>query len=245
MRSTRLLWSLVLAFSFIALTTAQTTSDTASTSTTQKEDNESKITSAPTVTKSQSGNNNGGNGTTTRKSTKIGANVQAGGVSMITPSVFDAMQLYPIGGEPITWVYNYTSVLVAPTAVNIGAFCSGTQQYYTIANNYSYAERQVVWDTKQYEERGEKPALAMETYQLIIYDSNSSRTAIPSPGHLGAYNGINFALYTPRGAVPWSEYKCPTCNSASSLFDGHAIRVLMGSALLVAISFAWFIHGAI
>lgn len=235
----------MLVFSFIALTTAQDNTKTTTTSATQKDENESTITSPPATKTTQAGNNNGGNGTTKARTTKIGANVQAGGVVMQTPSIFDAMQLYPIKGDPITWVYNYTSVLVAPTAVNIGAFCSRTQQYYTIAHNYSYAERKVIWDTKEYEERGEKPALAMETYQLLIYDANNSRTAIPSPGHLGAFSGMNFALYTPKGAIPWADYQCPTCNSASSLFDSHAVRVLMGTAALVAISFAWFIHGAL
>ena len=79
---------------------------------------------------------------------------------MKTPSIMDPMSFYPIGGQPITWEYNYTSLVVTPTAVNIEAFCSRTQHYYTIAGNYSLSKTTVVWDTEEYMQTGQPP-LAM------------------------------------------------------------------------------------
>lgn len=37
-----------------------------------------------------------------------------------------------------------------------------------------------------------------------MYDSSKSKTDIPSAGHLGVYKQFQFAMYTPRGNIPWS-----------------------------------------
>lgn len=175
--------------------------------------------------------------------TKVNANSPTGNIGMVTPAASDGFQLYPIGTQ-ITWVYNYTGVLISPTAVNVEAFCSRTQQLYTIAQNYSIKATTVVWDTEEYQRTG-NPQIAAETYTLLIYDNAVQKTSIPQPGKLGIFNTFTFAMYTPRGNTPLSEYVCPTCSDASSLLQSHSVKVLLGTSLLVTMGFAWFVHGAV
>ncbi|KAF8466454.1 hypothetical protein BDZ91DRAFT_173883 [Kalaharituber pfeilii] len=160
---------------------------------------------------------------------------------MVTPAATDGFQLYPIGAT-ITWSYNYTSLLITPTAINVEAFCSRTQQYYTIANNYSVNERKIIWDTDKYQS-SQTPQLAAETYTLLMYDSATQKTDVPVAGKLAIFRTFQFAMYTPRGNIPLNEYECPTCSTGSSIWDSHGLRVLMGTAMIAAISFAWFVHG--
>lgn len=175
--------------------------------------------------------------------TKVNANSPAGSIVMVTPAITDEFQLYPIGTQ-ITWVYNYTGVLISPTAINIEAFCSRTQQLYTIAQNYSIKATTVVWDTEEYQRTG-NPQIAAETYTLYMYDNAVQKTSIPQPGKLGIFRTFTFAMYTPRGNTPLSEYVCPTCSDASSLLLSHSVKVLLGTSLLVTMGFAWFVHGAV
>lgn len=90
--------------------------------------------------------------------TKVPLNSPPGGVNVISPGLTDGPFVYPIGTR-ITWSYNYTSLIISPTAINVEAFCSWTNYYYTIAQNYSMAERTVVWDTGEYQKTG-NPAIA-------------------------------------------------------------------------------------
>lgn len=175
--------------------------------------------------------------------TKVNPNSPTGNIGMVSPATSDGFQLYPIGTQ-ITWVYNYTGVLISPTAVNIEAFISRTQQLYTIAHNYSSKATTVVWDTEEYEKTG-NPRIAGETYTLYIYDNAIQKTSIPEAGKLGIFNTFTFAMYTPKGNTPLSEYVCPTCNDASSLLQSHSFKVLLGTSLFVTMGFAWFVHGAV
>ena len=100
--------------------------------------------------------------TTTRRNrtatTRVPINSPPGGVNLKSPGLTDGPFVYPIGTQ-ITWSYNYTSLIVSPTAVNVEAFCSITNYYYTIAQNYSMSEETVVWDTGEYQKTG-NPAIA-------------------------------------------------------------------------------------
>lgn len=60
----------------------------------------------------------------------------------------------------------------------------------------SSAETQVVWNTKETPE-GQAPFLT-ENYKLLIYDSNSTATAPPRAGYLGAFSGFTFGMYLPQ-----------------------------------------------
>lgn len=92
----------------------------------------------------------GGSRTTSSRSRKISPDAPPGGVQMRTPSVYDGYQIYKIG-DPVTFVWNYTSLQVTPTALNIQAFCTAGMQYFPIAMNVSADTTQAVWDTGIYQ----------------------------------------------------------------------------------------------
>src|SRR3954471_17214597 len=72
--------------------------------------------------------------TTTRtKGTFVDPRLPAGGVVLKTPITTSGSLYYKIG-EPITFGWNYTSLSISPTAVNVEAFCSDNSQTYTIAH---------------------------------------------------------------------------------------------------------------
>jgi len=261
MKNSRVLWTLAFFITIVGLTvTAQEIGgvvrrqdkNTPSPASTSSTSNHARTITTNEGTSTQEPSKNRKSGTDSSRSTitstkrtrtaKVPANSPPGGVNLISPAITDGFQVYPIGTK-ITWSYNYTSLIVSPTAINVEAYCERIQEYYTIAQNYSVAERTVVWDTNEYQSTANQ-AIAQATYTLFMYDSSKSRTDSPEPGKLYVYNSFQFGMYTPRGRIDWNEYKCDVCSDASSLLQSHSVRVLLGTSFLFAISFAWFVYGA-
>lgn len=69
---------------------------------------------------------------------------------MVTPGVYDGYQIYKIG-ETITFAWNYTDVMVTPTAINVVAYCQDNQHDFTITGNVSAGQTKVLWDTGEYQ----------------------------------------------------------------------------------------------
>ena len=126
-------------------------------------------------------------------SVSVPQNAPDGGFSMITPA--QTAPTYAKIGAAVTFVWNYTSVLVPPPAVDVIA--SNSDGVWTIASNMSVKETSVVWNTSN-----EATPLPMESYTFVIYDSEAGVTAVPSPGHLSPYIGYQFAMYKPQEYVP-------------------------------------------
>jgi len=122
---------------------------------------------------------------------------------MITPGPFDGTQYYKVG-DWVEFVWNYTSLSVTPTAIDVLATCSANQGTYTIAVNQTVEETgRVLWDTKAYVDGKKQPPFVNDMYTLIIYDAQSSITAMPKPGYLAAYRQHVFGMYEPRAPTPW------------------------------------------
>jgi len=119
---------------------------------------------------------------------------------MVTPNALAGDQLYKVG-DYVTFAWNYTSLSVTPSAIDVLASCSANQATYTIAVNMSAQETKIVWDTKN-TPSGQAPFLT-EKYTLLIYDAESSVTAAPRPGYLGVFNQFSFGMYTPQPYVAW------------------------------------------
>jgi hypothetical protein len=102
---------------------------------------------------------------------------------MVTPA--QTAPTYAKIGASVTFVWNYTSILVQPSAVDVVA--SNTDGVWTIASNMS---------------GNEATPLPMESYTLVIYDSQAGATAVPKPGHLSPYIGYQFAMYKPQPYTP-------------------------------------------
>lgn len=119
---------------------------------------------------------------------------------MITPGQH-ATSYYKIG-EEVTFAWNYTSLAVTPSAVNVVASCSMNDATYTISNNMSVEETgKVTWDTGKYQANATAPLLTA-TYTLIVYDA-SKEIGDPAPaGHLSSRNQFRFGMYVPKPYTP-------------------------------------------
>lgn len=169
---------------------------------TQSGNNNNDNKASTTAKASGSGKASDSGGKTTGKPNKTyDPRLPAGGISMITPNALAGDQFYKVG-QYVTFAWNYTSLSVTPSAIDILASCSANQATYTIAVNQSAQETKIVWDTKNTPD-GQAPFLT-EKYTLLIYDAESSVTAAPRAGYLGVFNQFTFGMYTPQPYVPWN-----------------------------------------
>lgn len=114
---------------------------------------------------------------------------------MVTPNALQGDAFYRIG-DWVTFAWNYTSLSVTPSAIDIMASCTANQATYTIAVNQSAKQTSVLWNTGD-QPNGQPPFLT-EKYTLMIYDSDSSVSAAPQAGYLGVFKGLTFGMYTPQ-----------------------------------------------
>jgi len=175
------------------------------------------------------------------RNTSFDPRLPAGGITMVTPNVFAGDQFYKVGNY-ITFAWNYTSLSVTPSAIDILASCSANQATYTIAVNQSAQETKVVWDTKNVPS-GQAPFLT-EKYTLLIYDAESSVTAAPRAGYLGVFNQFTFGMYTPQPYVNWSMYECSNCikNSALTNAEKLTLKVMLLTSGTTIASMLYFAH---
>lgn len=106
---------------------------------------------------------------------------------------------YYRSGEVITWAWNYTSLVVTPTAVNVLVSCASLGATYTLTTGMSVgANATMTWDTKA--EATADPAPDTNKYTLAIYDAGdpAGPTQIVSPGKLGVWDQFVFGMYVPQ-----------------------------------------------
>jgi len=175
------------------------------------------------------------------KSTEFDARLPAGGLSMITPGVFAGEQLYKVG-DWVTFAWNYTSLSVTPSYIDVLVSCASNQATYTIAVNHTATARTVLWDTAA-TPTGQAPFLT-EKYKLLIYDSESSVSAAPRPGYLAPFNALTFGMYIPRESVAWKDYTCANCvkNGALSHAEKMTLRVMLFTSGTTIASLLYFAH---
>ncbi|KAI4249254.1 MAG: hypothetical protein L6R40_000712 [Gallowayella cf. fulva] len=175
------------------------------------------------------------------KTSTVDARLPPGGVNMITPSALAQTSYYKVG-DYVTFAWNYTSLSIKPSKVDVFVSCQANSATYPILNNGSFEPTaNVVWDTKP-EASGTAPLLT-ETYTLIIHDASKDITAIPQAGHLGAYNQFQFGMYTPQPYTPLDKWKCATCSGALSSMDQQALKFMLGMCMITILSFTWFAGG--
>ncbi|PKY05650.1 hypothetical protein P168DRAFT_289103 [Aspergillus campestris IBT 28561] len=172
------------------------------------------------------------------KSTSVDPRLPAGGVSMLTPD--NRATTYYKVGDHVTFVWNYTSLSVTPSAVNVVASCSLNSATYTISGNMSVEETgKVVWDTKKYQANATVPLLTA-TYTLFVYDIDGEPGDTAKAGHLGSQIGYNFGMYLPQSYTPINEHVCATCNGALSDTERTALKFAVGMAAITITTFTWF-----
>jgi hypothetical protein len=162
---------------------------------------------------------------------------------MITPAPTDGFTLFKIG-DPVTFVWNYTDLIVPPKHINVEAYCTDGANYFTITANASADMTKAVWDTGEYQSTA-TIKLPVATYSLYIYDAEHAPTEVASPGYLEPFNQLSFGMYTPQPYVSREAFQCPTCSGANSILNVQAVRFMIGMGILTALSFAWFIAGVL
>ena len=164
-------------------------------------------TSGPKQTASPTGKQTGNSTSRASQSTSIDARLPAGGIEMLTPAATAQTTYYKIGNQ-ITFGWNYTSLSVTPTAIDVVATCSGCISAFTLTSNASVKETgAVVWDTASYT-GGQNPLLT-EQYTLIIHDASQPTTAAAKAGYLGTFDTFTFGIYKGQDYIQGSSGTCP------------------------------------
>lgn len=196
----------------------------------------------------QTGNSGGSNGTA--KSTKTSASksgptefdprLPAGGLTMVTPNPIAGAVYYKIKDQ-ITFGWNYTSLSITPSAVDILASCALNQATYTLALNQSITgpTQAFTWDTGEFQASATQQLLT-ETYTLIIHDAAKDVTDTAQAGYLATYEQFTFGMYVPQPYTPIADWVCATCSGAMSLGEKQTMGFMLGMATVTVLSFTWF-----
>lgn len=188
-------------------------------------------------------NNHGAHGNSTAMTTSsifIDPRLPPGGVSMIDPP--PGYTTYYKVGNWVTFAWNYTSLVVTPTAVNVAAVCTSNAATWTLASNMSVQATggSVLWDTRL-NASGTVPLLTA-TYTLIIWDASKSISDIPSAGLMAAASSY-FTMYVPQKPIALADYQCATCSGALSDIDRNALKFMGAMIAVTILSFTWFAGG--
>lgn len=204
-----------------------------------KESGKASGSEKPSNTAKETGS--GTNSTSKPSITDFDPRIPAGGISMVTPAVLAGPQYYKIG-EWVTFAWNYTSLSVTPSAIDILATCTANQATYTLAVNQSVQETgRVLWDTGAYQSTAAIPLLT-ETYTLLIYDAESSVSAAPKAGYLAPQKLFSFGMYVPQPYVEWKDFKCANCNDAMSAFERMTLKAMLITCGTTLGSLIYFAH---
>jgi len=119
---------------------------------------------------------------------------------MITPSA-NAVPTYVKIGDTVTFKWNYTSLIITPSAVDVVAYCSKNNEYYSISNNQTFnSTGEVTWDTGEFQTA--TVPLLTESYTLMVYDTEKGPSGAAAPGQLGGSSQYRFGMYIPKKPTP-------------------------------------------
>ncbi|KAK2740205.1 hypothetical protein FQN57_006216 [Myotisia sp. PD_48] len=172
------------------------------------------------------------------KTTSVDPRSPAGGIEMITPGPFDPTTYVKIGSYA-TFAWNYTNLIVTPTAIDIVAYCPLNSHYYTLAANQTVQETgAVTWDTKL-DKTGDAPLLN-DWYTLYVHDSSRGPTDPAPAGHLGNSRPLIFGVYSPKTTNKISKRDN---NAAVSDMERQTLFFMFGIVSVVFCSFTVFARG--
>ncbi|EEQ31971.1 hypothetical protein McanMca71_006866 [Microsporum canis] len=196
----------------------------------------------PTPTEKDGSSKTNDKGTKTTKkptSTFVDPRKPPGGIVMVTPGVFDPSTYVKIG-DKATFAWNYTSLVITPSAVDVVAYCQQNDHYYTITSNKTVEETgRVVWDTEPYKTAGVR--LLVEHYTLIVHDVKRGPTDPAPAGELGNSRPFIFGVYSPHSDP--NLRKRAMGSAAISATEHQALWFMFGMVGITIASFTWFASG--
>lgn len=181
---------------------------------------------------------------------------------MLTPAPTDPTTYYKVS-DYVTFAWNYTSLSVEPSKVDVYVTNTVNQAMYTLANNASYEPTgKVIWDTKKNaNQTKDTPGLIVGEYTLVIHDAAKDVTDVASAGYLGGFDQFSFGMYTPQAYTPkrgmfdpsyqascvtnmtFLEWSCAVCSGALSDMERQALKFMFSMCILTVLSFTWFVGG--
>ena len=195
----------------------------------------------------------------TRPLLTIPATAAAGALVFTQPPQTAAASFYKIApSQPITFGWNFTSVLATPTSLTVSAVCNANGNTYPVGPTDGVipgTATEVVWDVYSYHQT---TPFSQETYTLMIWDDRG-KDAARRGGYLEPNTNLRFALYTPQpytsiadgkfacddnkehydsDTLFFAGWRCPSCNSAIT-----AVRANPALVALVATFAIMFISG--
>ena len=123
-----------------------------------------------------------------------------GGVNMLTPTALAQTTYYKIG-DHVSFAWNYTSLSITPSKIDVVVTCTDNGAAYSLQTNATFqATDSIVWDTGA-DATGTAP-LPMGSYTLMIYDAGAGPTAAAAAGRLGTMDNFRFGMYIPQPYTP-------------------------------------------
>lgn len=178
-----------------------------------------------------------------------------GTISFTIPSQTLTASYYKImANNPITFGWNFTSLISTPAALTVQAYCSQNGNTYRVGPTNSFGTvdgiipgtaTQIVWDA--YAQQNEPNAVRLQpaSYTLRIFDERGL-TAVAEPGKLSPNTQIKFAMYSPAQYTPLeSGWKCATCSDATSSFSAPSFMALGMTLLVMAFSGIGLLRGLV
>lgn len=175
------------------------------------------------------------NGSTPLPTVPTGA--QPGSVTITMPPI-QSNPYYKIApSEYITFGWNFSSIIVTPTALTVAAVG---------ANGYTYpvgptdgvipgTAQSVVWYPYGYQTANPSLPLVQASYTLHIW-AQGGPSAFPSPGYLEPNSELVFAMYTPQAYTPLSSgWQCAGCPSSGALPQLKINSALPGVVAMIVI----------
>jgi len=140
----------------------------------------------------------------------------AGGITLTMPPI-QSTSFYKIApGQYITFGWNFTNLVVTPTALTVAAVGANGNTYPVgptdgvIPGN----AQSVVWYPYGYQTANPSLPLAQASYTLHVW-ADGGPSAAPTPGYLAPNSGLVFAMYTPQAYTPLSSgWQCAGCSGA-------------------------------
>ncbi|CAE6477585.1 unnamed protein product [Rhizoctonia solani] len=166
-----------------------------------------------------------------------------------TPSYYKIM-----ASNPITFGWNFTSLLSTPASLTLHAYCTLNGNTYrvgptngagTVAGVIPGTATAVTWDAfAQQTEAGAVP-LVQATYTLRIFDERGY-TVGAEPGLLNPNQNLKFAMYTPAQYTPIeSGWRCVSCSSATTNFEVPSFMALGMTLIVMMISGVGLLRGLV
>ncbi|KAH8115902.1 hypothetical protein DFH11DRAFT_1245306 [Phellopilus nigrolimitatus] len=181
-------------------------------------------------------------GSNTGSFISIPATAAAGGLTFTQPPQTADASFYKIAsGAPITFGWNFTSLIVTPTHLTVSAFCENGVTYPVGPTNgvIDGKATQVVWDLFSYQQANPGTPLAQATYTLSIWDDRGPGAA-RAAGYLSPNSGLKFALYTPQPYTPIaSGWTCQGCSSAEFTMAAHPALVAFFATFAIMLLSGW------